>query len=188
MGVSFGVSKNGSEPAKRPASRAGRPRVQRRRGRRHRAGPKPTAAGEGCAAAISGLVRCPRRRRPQRAASGLSLLRRPSGAHGNGDRSLRSLPPAAGIWKRFHMIHYGRSGTGALARRWLELTIGTDPRGHLDRFPTDFLIACPARISARAAARCRKRRSLPPVGRHTDGARRIRRFNEGGALKTWRQM
>jgi hypothetical protein len=44
--------------------------------------------------------------------------------------------------------------------------VGTHSRGHLDKFSTVFLIACPARISARAAACCRKRRSFRP--RHTE--------------------
>jgi hypothetical protein len=42
-----------------------------------------------------------------------------------------------GIWKRFHMFTADDPGTGALART----VVGTHSRGHLDRFPTDFLIA-----------------------------------------------
>jgi len=65
--------------------------------------------------------------------------------------------------------------------------VGTHSRGHLDRFPTDFLIACPARISARAAARRR-----PPVefGRRSIGcdeaeqgtACRLATFGMGGGI------
>jgi hypothetical protein len=78
---------------------------------------EPMAAGEGPSTTPrrSGLVRCPRRRRP----SGPHLAFAPSAPDQrsafDGDRSLRSpFVLWTGIWKRFHMFHYGRSGTGAL--------------------------------------------------------------------------
>jgi hypothetical protein len=66
----------------------------------------------------------------------------------NGDRSLRSLPPVGRHLETFPHVHYGRSGTGALT----PTVIGTHSRGHLDRFPTDFLMACPAALARTANA------------------------------------
>jgi hypothetical protein len=74
-----------------------------------------------------------------------------------------------GIWKRFHMFTADDPGTGALART----VVGTHSRGHLDRFPTDFLIACPA-----SDQRSRKR----PAGTERQKVR-FAQFRRGGEVE-----
>ena len=110
-----------------------------------------------CAAAIrAGSGAHDGRRRP----SGWrrSLLRRPtSGARATAIGRCGPFPRWAGIWKRFHMFATDDPGTGALART----VVGTHSRGHLDRFPIDFLIAWPARIRPRCKASLVEKR--PPA-------------------------
>jgi hypothetical protein len=66
-----------------------------------------------------------RRRRPQRAASGLSLLRRPtSGAHATAIGRCGPFHLCAGIWKRFHMFTTDDPELARSPGRWLELTRG----------------------------------------------------------------
>jgi hypothetical protein len=118
VGVSIGVSKSGAEPAKR---RVRRPRVQRRRAPKttgQARNPRPPEKVQ-IARRRSGLVRCPRRSSaPQRAASGPVPVA-PSAPDQrsacNGDRPLRSLPPEGRHLETFSLVHFGRSGTGALA-------------------------------------------------------------------------
>jgi hypothetical protein len=69
----------------------------------------------------------------------------------NGDRSLRSLPPVGRHLETFPHVHYGRSGTDALA----PTVVGTYSRGHLD---SDFNSVPGSNRSARAAARNAARR------------------------------
>ena len=87
--------------------------------------PRPPEKVQALRRGDSGLVRCPRRRRPQRAASGLSLLRRPtSGAHATAIGRCGPFLLWAGIWKRFHMFTTDDPELARSPGRWLELTRG----------------------------------------------------------------
>jgi hypothetical protein len=112
------VSGSGAEPAKR---RVRRSRVQRRRAAEdHRAETHGRRRGPSIAPRRSGLVRCPRRSSaPQAgriwAAAGCAFGAGP--AERVQRRSpLRSLPAVGRHLETFPHVHYGRSGTGALAR------------------------------------------------------------------------
>jgi hypothetical protein len=101
----------------------------------------------------SDVVTCPRRRRRL---SGPHLGCRSSAPDQRVQlRSVAAVPSSCGrhleTFPNFPDVHYGRSGTGALA----PTVVGTHSRGHLDRFPSLRNSVPSSNRSARAPARKR---------------------------------
>jgi hypothetical protein len=170
--------------------------VQRRRAvEDHPAGPKPTAAGEGPSIA-------PRRSGPVGAHDG--RRRAPAGRTGLAPVAPSAPDPAehvqrrsaavpscwwAGIWKRFHMVHCGRPGTGARART----AVGTHSRGTWIDFRLIFNSVAgsnpPEALRRGGSGAVQVPTSRRPAGRVWDGRRSLlQRPASGSALNMWKRF